>query len=191
MRDGIHPEDGLAHGPERTGEFVDVPVGRNVASLEVDLGHAAVVLADETHEDLGIDPARIVVEPAHDPEVERDDVAVRGDLEVSLVQVRVEVAVAERVEQEETQDAFAQRLAVVARRLDRLDVARREPLGPAERHHPSRGQEPVHCGNSEPFVLRGIGGEFRCARGFEPQVEFTHDHAFEMGDHIHRSEAAG
>ena len=59
-----------------------------------------VVLAQEAHQDLGIDPARIGVDPAHDPEVERDDRAVRPELQVALVHVGMKEAVAQRVGQE-------------------------------------------------------------------------------------------
>ena len=50
---------------------------------------------------------------------------------------------------------------------------------------------PLDLGQLEPGVVLGVGGEFRCGGGFEPQVQFTQNHAFEMGDDIHRPQAAG
>jgi hypothetical protein len=70
---GIHAEDRLAHHAQGAGEFVDVAVGGHIARLEMHLGDAAVVLADEAQQDLGIDAAGIFVDPPHDPEVIGDD----------------------------------------------------------------------------------------------------------------------
>ena len=80
----------------------------HVAGLEMHLGDAVVVAAQEADQDLGVDPAGIGVDPAHDAEVERDERAVRPELEVALVHVGVEEAVAQRVGQEGLDDPLGE-----------------------------------------------------------------------------------
>ena len=75
-------------------ELAHVAVRRHVTGLEMNLGHAPVILANEAVEDLGIDAARVLVDPPHDPEIERDDIPVRGDLQVPLMHVGVKEPVA-------------------------------------------------------------------------------------------------
>ena len=48
----------------------------HVAGLEMHLGDPVVVAVQEADQDLGVDPAGVGVDPAHDAEVERDERAV-------------------------------------------------------------------------------------------------------------------
>ena len=101
-------EDRLADRAQRLGEGLDVAVARHVAGLEMHLGDAVVVAAQEADQDLGVDPAGIGVDPAHDAEVEGDERAVGAELQVALVHVGVEEAVAQRVGEEGLDDPLGE-----------------------------------------------------------------------------------
>ncbi len=154
------------------------------------LRDAAIVTADEADQDLRVDPPGIFVDMAHDAEIVGDDVARRGNLQIALMHVGMEESVAQRVAQEELQYAFGERGAVVPGRPDRQHLAQRDPLRPAERHHPPRGQFPVGHGHLEPGIAPGVVGEFRGSRAFKPQIQLAHHHALEMADDVRGPEAA-
>ena len=101
-------EDRLADRAQRLGEGVGVAVARHVAGLEVHLGDPVVVAVQEADQDLGVDPAGVGVDPPHDPEVVGDERAVRPELQVALVHVGVEEAVAQRVGQEGLDDPLGE-----------------------------------------------------------------------------------
>ena len=187
---GIHAEDRLAHGPQRAGEFIDVAVGRHIAGLEMHFRHAPVILADEAEQNLGIDAAGIFIDPAHDAEIIGDDVAIRGHLQVALMHVGMEIAVAQRMVQEQMQHPVAQNPAVMACRVNRRIVGHRHAFGPAQRHHGAARQVPDRLGHLKPLILCRVRGKFRCGRAFQPQVQLAQHHALEMRDHIHRTQTA-
>ena len=95
------------------------------------LRHTLVVAPDEPEEDFGIDPAGVFVDVAHDAEVVRDDIAVGRDLEIALMHVGVEVAVAQGVAEKELQHPLRQRGTVVPGRINRARCR------PAEHPRPS------------------------------------------------------
>ena len=80
----------------------------------MDLGDAAVVAADEAEEDLGEEAPLGLAEPAHDAEIDGDDVAGLVDEEIALVHVGMEEAVAERLAEERLHQPSRQRRQVVA-----------------------------------------------------------------------------
>ena len=124
------------------------------------LGDTPVITTDKPEQDLGIHPAGVFIDLAHDAEIERDDIAVLRDLQVSLMHVGMEIAVAQRVAQEERQHPFAQRGAVMARGVDPGKVIRGKPFGPVERHHVAPGRAPMHLRHAEARIACGVGGEF-------------------------------
>ena len=187
----LHPENRLAHCPKGAGKFVNVAVWGDIARLEMHFGDAAVILADKAHKDLGIDPARVFVDPAHDAEVKGDDVTVRRDLQVALVHVGMEEPIPQRVVQEQLQHPCAQNPAIMARRIDQGVVVQPDPFGPTQRHHVAAGQGPDRLGHLKAFVLDRVRRKFGGGRAFQPQVKFARDHAFEMGNHVNRAQAAG
>ena len=87
--------DRLADRPERLGKILRRVDGRHVARLDVDLGDALIVAADEAVEDLRQEAALLRPDAAHDAEIDGDQAAFRVDEEVPLVHVGVEEAVAQ------------------------------------------------------------------------------------------------
>src|SRR6056297_255316 len=130
----IHAEDGFTDRAQRPGEFIDVTVTGDIPRLEMNLGDALIVALDEAIENLGVDAARVFVDMAHDAEVEGDDVAVRGDFQISLVHVRVEKAVAQGMAQEELQNTLSQLVEIMPGSCQRRVVAEGDPFGPGHGH---------------------------------------------------------
>ena len=153
---GVHAKDWLANGPQGAGELVHILRGGHIACLEMDLGHALIVAFDETIEDLGIDPASIKVDMAHDAKIIGNDVAIGGDLHIALVHVSMEIPVAQRMVQEQGQNPFTQRVTVVARGIERVIVANRQPVGPAQCHYPAGRVIPQHWRKLEARVIGGV-----------------------------------
>ena len=91
---------------------------RHVAGLEMHLGGALIVAGDEAVEDLGEEAALLRPEPAHDAEVDRDQLAVVVDEQVAGMHVGVEEAVAQRVAQEGLDHGAGERLEVEALGLE-------------------------------------------------------------------------
>src|SRR3546814_13456583 len=73
---------------------------RHIWRLEMDFRHAAVIAGDEAVEDLREPHPRPPVDPAHDAEIDRDDVAIGGDEQIALMHVGMEEAFGERLAQE-------------------------------------------------------------------------------------------
>ena len=90
----------LADGAAGLGEVLDVLVGRDVAGLEMDLRHPAVVAVQEAQQHVGQIVAGGAVQPAHDPEIDRRYVAALVDEQVAGMKVGVEEAVAENLVEE-------------------------------------------------------------------------------------------
>ena len=164
---------------------------RDVAGLEVHGGDAVVVAAQEADQDLGVDPAGVGVDPAHDAEVERDQRAVGPELEVALVHVGVEEAVAERVGQEGLDDALGEPHQVGAAGLQRRQVAHVDAARPFQGQHPAAGGGPDHRGHPEARVAGGVGGELGGGGGLHPEVELALDDALEVADHRLGAQAPG
>ena len=70
-------EDRLADRAAGLGEHLERLVGRHVAGAELHLGHGAVVAAQEGDQQLGEIAARVLVDAAHDAEIDRHDAALR------------------------------------------------------------------------------------------------------------------
>ena len=136
--------DRLADGADRLGEILDA-VGRgHVARLEMDLGDAQIVAADEAVEDLGEKAALLAAEPAHDAEIDGDDPALGVDEKIALVHVGVEEAVAQGVAQERLDQRARQRWRIEPEfGRDAPGSASGDAVDPLHRHHFARRAVPV------------------------------------------------
>ena len=150
--------DRLADRPERARELVDRLARRHVADLEMHLGGPPVVAGDEAVEDLGEEPPLLAAEPAHDAEIDGDDVAGGVDEQVPGMHVGVEEAVAERVPQKALDQQPAERRQIEAGGLERRVVAELDAVDPFERQH-----RPAPCAPSPP-PGRGSPDRPRCSR---------------------------
>ena len=106
------------------------------------LGGAVIVAGDEAVQDLGEEAPLLRAEPAHDAEIDRHQLAVVVDEQVSGMHVGVEEAVAQRVAQEGLDHRAAERLEVEALGFEPGPVVERRRLDPFEREHVARGAGP-------------------------------------------------
>ena len=116
-----------------------------------------------------------------------------ADLHVALVHVGVEIAVAQGVA---TGTAAAPASPSAARSWPGgVDARRcrraRMPSAQSSGHHAAAREVPDGSRHVKAFVLFGVGGEFGGGGAFQPQVQFAHHHAFEVGDDLRRAQAAG
>ena len=105
--------------------------------------------------------------------------------------VAMEKPVAQRVAQEQLQHPRGQGPPVMPGGINRGHIGGANPLGPLQRHDTPGGQVPFDLWHLKPCIFCRIGGKFGGGRAFQPQVQLAQNHAFEMGDHIHRAQAAG
>ena len=124
--------DRLADGADRLREVLDRMVRRHVAGLEMHFGGAVLVARDEAEQNLGEELALLRPEPAHDPAIDRDQPAFRIDEQVSLMQVGVEEAVAQRLAQERLDQHAPEPHRVVAGAQQRRAVGERDAVDPFE-----------------------------------------------------------
>ena len=148
------------------------------------LRDAAVILANEPEEYLGVDTAGVLVNPSHDTEIHGDDIAVFGDFQVTLMHVGMKITVPERMTEKKLQYALGQCASVVARRVDGHQIVRRYSLSPTEGHDLPCREGPFDPWHLEPGIPLGARGEFGRRRGLHPEVEFTRHDALEMLDDV-------
>ena len=154
------------------------------------LCHPFVILANKAEQDLGIYAAGVFIDVAHNAEIIGDDIAVRRDLEIALMHIRVEIPVAQRVVQEQLQHAVAKRHTVMARGINRGVVAHRDAICPAQGHDAAGRIFPFDRRQLEAGITLGVRRKLRRGGGFEPQVQLAPHHTIEMFDHLHRAQAA-
>ena len=80
----------------------------------------------------------------HDPEIIGNNPAVGRDLQVALMHVGVEIAVAQRVVQEQRQHPRPQIRTVMPGGIQRGIVAQGRALDPAHRHDAATALRPLH-----------------------------------------------
>ena len=93
---------------------------RHVARLDMHLGDALIVAADEAVEDLGEEALLLRPDAAHDAEIDGDEPSLAVDEEIPLVHVGMEEAVAERVAEEGLHDGSGDRASGRGRRRPAL-----------------------------------------------------------------------
>ena len=94
------PVNRLADGAHRLREFLDAVMRRHVAGFEMDGGSAIVIARDEAVQDFREKAALGQAQPAHDAEVDGDDLAAVVDEQIALVHVGMKEAVAHGVAKE-------------------------------------------------------------------------------------------
>ena len=155
----------------------------------MELGHLAVVAGDEAVDDVGEEAPLLARDPAHDAEIDGDDVAGLGiGEEIARMHVGMEVAVADRVPEEVLQEVPRQLLAVEAGRIERGVLADRDAVHPVRRQHGFGGLVPDDFGDGEAFVLLDVAAELRDRRALEPEVELEQRRALER---LRRRRSAG
>src|SRR3546814_9765729 len=92
----------------------------------MDFRHAAVIAGDEAVEDLREPHPRPPVDPAHDAEIDRDDVAIGGDEQIALMHVGMEEAFGDRLAQEGVDQPCRDLLHIMAGGDQRVPVGRSE-----------------------------------------------------------------
>src|SRR6185503_6529350 len=85
--------DRLARGAKRGRELLHAVVRRDVLSLEVDFGDAAVIAGDQTVENLGKPDSRPPVDPPHDSKIDRGDPPVWKSEQIAVMEIGVEETV--------------------------------------------------------------------------------------------------
>ena len=105
--------------------------------------------------------------------------------------VGVEIPVAQRVLEEELQDALGKIGPVNAQRIDGVVIAQWGPFGPTQRHHAACRKAPYRARNAKPGVPFGVGGELGGRGGLQPKVQLAHHHPFKMSDHVGGAQPPG
>ena len=164
---------------------------RHILRLEMDLGDAAVVAGGQAVEDLGQPDARLLVDPAHDAEIDRDDRAVGLHEQIALVHVGVEIAGLDCLLEEGVDQPVGDRVQIMAGGDQRLAVRDLDAVDPVEGQHPPRSPVPVDRRDLVLVDLRHMLGKFRSAGGLAAQVQLAHRPAAEIGDDQLRAQALG
>ncbi len=186
----MRPWIGSPIGAQRLREHLDRMMRRHVARPEVHLRRAPVIARDETVQDLREEPALLVPEPAHDAEIDGDDVARLVDEQVALVHVGVEEAVPHRVREETAEHDEAERLEIVAvraqRARDRRSARRRSSPSSARASPCASSRRRAREALVGLQVLRHLGDR----RAFETEIHLELGRAGEVLDHGHGLQAA-
>ena len=164
---------------------------RHVAGPEMHLRRAPIVARDEAVQDLGEEAALLRAEPAHDAEVDRDDVAVRVDQQIALVHVGMKEAVAHGVAQERAQHRQTER---AADRGPPPPAASRSAIGMPSIHSivstRLRRALPVDARHAETRSSdrpsRDVLGHLRDGGRLEPQIHLELGRALQRVDDGHR-----
>ena len=136
-------EDRLADRAAGLGEHLARLVGRHVARAELHLGHGAIVAAQEGDQQLGEIAARVLVDAAHDAEIDRHDVALAIDEGVAAMHVGMEEAVAEHLVEEGLGALLHDDIGIVAGGDDGVAIADRDAVDALQRQHALGGAVPV------------------------------------------------
>ncbi len=152
----------------------------------MDLGHPAVVAHDEAVEDFGEIAPRLLVEPSHDSEIDHRDRAVLADEHVSLVEIGMEEAVAERLDEEGLDHDPGESRHVVACRDQALAVHDMEAVNALQRQDAAARAVPVDCGDVIILVARHVLPELGRRGRLVAQIEFHLHPGLETRDDIDR-----
>ncbi len=165
-------QHGLADGAQGLGEAVDVLVRRHVAGLEMDLGDALVVAAQEAPQHFGQIAPLFRLQPADNAEIDGNQLVRRLDEQVTFVQVGVEDAVVERLGQEGANEIVGQGQLVDAGQVQRLGARQRHGVDPARHQDAPRHIVPMHLGRAHPRFGIDDLADLVGRRSLKTQVEF-------------------
>ncbi|MNE20465.1 hypothetical protein D3C80_1135880 [compost metagenome] len=147
-------------------------VRRHIAGLEVDAADAVVVAADEAPQDLGQVAALGRTQPPDDAEVDGRQLRRGVGEQIALVQVGVEDAVIQRLDQEGAHHLVGQGVLVQARQVAQSRVRHRQAGGPFQRQHPLAHPVPDDGGGGHIAVLGHDLGQFGGGGRLQPHVQF-------------------
>ena len=182
--------DRLADGADRLREAFHRMVRRHVAGLEVHLGGAVIIAGDEAVEDFGEEAPLPGRETAHDAEVDRRDMPLAVDEQVSRMHVGMEEAVAQRVAQERLHQRASERRQIEPARFKRGAVGERRSVDPFQRQDRARGALPVDRGHAEIRIVLRVVADLGDGGGFQPQVHLDGDRTRERIDHLDEPQPA-
>src|SRR5690606_2994142 len=138
----------------------------------------------KTKENFSVDPARVVIDMAHNAKIEQDDAAIGRNLQVAVMHVGMEISIAQSMLQEHAQHRLTQTDAVMALCVQGLDVGNWRAFGPVRGHHPPRAQMPAHPRHLYTRISLGLGLELARRSSFQPQVKLASHNPFKMLDNI-------
>ena len=134
--------------------------------------------------------ARLAVEPPHDAEIDRADVAGAVHEHVAGMLIGMEVAVAEHLIEEDGGRLGENGVDVVAGGHDQgLPIVHGNAGDALLRHHPPGRAAPVDGGHAIGGVVGEILGQLRRRGGLEPQIHLDPHGRGEGLDHVDRLQA--
>ena len=183
-------EGGLEHDADLGLELVDAGVRRHPAGFDVRGRDAVVVAAEEREEVLRQEVLVALGQRAHDPEIDGDVLAVvrrrGGDEDVARMHVRVEVAVAEDLREEELDAGAREPGNVHARLAQPLHLRDRDARHPLHHHHVGAAVVPVHLGDEQQRRALEVAPQLRAVRGLAREVELVAQGLLELAHHFAR-----
>ena len=130
------------------------------------------------------------VKPAHDAEIDRDEVAVLVDEDVAGVHVAVEEAVPEHLLEEDFGGARQDAIGVETGGDQGLALIGWDPAHPLQGQHATCGAPPVHLRHPKALVSSEILGQLRGGGGLKPQIHLPPGPGGESVDRRDRPEPA-
>ena len=157
----------------------------------MDFRDAPVIARGQAVENFRQPHARAAVDPAHDPEVDRGDRAVRFHEQIALVHIGMEKARSDRLLEESQHQPVGELGCIVPGRADRFCVADLDSVDPVDGHDPAIGAVPVDPGYFVALGADHVLGQLRRACRLAAQVELAIGPALEIGNHQPRAQAHG
>ena len=181
-------EDRLGDRARGLGEPVDRLIGRHEPRRDMDLGDPVVVADEERIEHVREVAPRRPVDPPHDAEIDRVHPALAVDQQVPRVEVGMEEAVAEDLEEEHRGHEGDDLREVVPFGLQPFAVVDRHAVDPARSKDAPCGPPPVDRRHLEPVHVLEIGLKLLRRRGFEAEIHLDPRRFREGFDRLHRLE---
>ena len=159
-------------------------VRRHVAGLKMHLGGTPIIAGDEAMQDFREEQTLLGAEPAHDAEIDGDQLAVVINKEISRMHVGVKEAVAQRMAEKGLNQRPGELPQVEAFGQQPRPVRQRRRIDPFQRQHLLGGAVPVHTGDAKIRIVFGVLGHFRERRGLQAKVHLDRDRAPQGVDHF-------
>ena len=150
----------LADGPNGLLEHLTVGIGRDVAGVEVNIGHPCVIAGDEAEQHIGQKIAGGAVEPAHDAEIDYAKGSVRADEGVARVHVSMEEAVAENLQEEGFRSLAHDGFQIMASGDKIIDIVDRDTVDPGGGEDTFSRAFPIDRGDHIHRVIGEVGVQF-------------------------------
>ena len=154
------------------------------------LGNLAVIAGQKAGQHVGQEIAGLLVEPAHDAEIDRDDAALGVHEGVARMHVGMEEAVPEHLIEEGGGGLAQDFRGVQPHFLQRFQIVDPGAAHPLDGHDPRGGPAPVHGRDPEARIVGKIIGQLGRGGGLHAEVHFHLDGFGEQFDHLDRLQAA-